>query len=162
MTGSIVDAVEPNLPFACPRCGMRSVAVGICPDCRVPLATRALAPSAGPQAPSPGPQTGDLPDLAPVFQGHPRECEEMVRILASSGIETWVDGAGRVLVPARLCELAEAALASVWEKAAQDQGLDPVTPGEAMALEARGLCPACGDPILPGAQACPSCGIALA
>lgn len=82
------------LPFACPRCRLESVGVGLCPSCKVPLSRR--------------------------------EAEEK----APAPVE-------------------------VLEREVESQGL-------VIALEAQNLCPACGDPLLPDAAACPSCGIALA
>ena len=109
-----------------------------------------------------------------VHGGLSDECEEVARILQRRGIPVSLvqsDGAsggrGRmllfeVLVPAPWSDQARQALAEAWEQEAERQGLDPVTEGEALALEAQGICPACGDPLLPGAPACASCGIALA
>jgi hypothetical protein len=68
----------------------------------------------------------------------------------------------QVLVPVGWEARAREILAVDWERETEAQGLDPVTQGKAMALDAQGLCPACGDALLPEAAQCASCGIALA
>ncbi len=157
------------LPFACPRCNLLSVAVGICPTCRIELVARAME-AAGPVAQSEAvPAAGD--GTAAVHHGLADDCREAARILEREGIPFSLVPAGQaparrevfeIQVPAGWEEPARRALAAVWEREAERQGLDPVTEGEALALDAQGLCPACSDPLLPGAEACPSCGIALA
>ena len=158
------------LPFACPKCAMRSVAVWICPECRLALVAMAMAPGHPPPASAEGEGREDPP--LTVHTGLADECEEVARILQREGVTVFIAKAGEtparrgpvfeVQVPVSWSEQARTVLAAAWEREAERQGLDPVTEGEALALEAQGLCPACGDPLLPGSPACNSCGIALA
>ncbi len=159
--------MDPFLPFACPDCGLPSVAVGICPECRVQLVARAMAPR-----PSPPPAEAVSGEEArSVFRGLPQDCERAAQRLGDAGIPVAMAMApeekGRLrafhlLVPVGWEPRALELLAADWEREAEALGHAPVTGDEALALEARGLCPACGDALMPEAAQCPSCGIALA
>ena len=148
-----MDAV---LPFACPSCGMRSVAVGICPDCRLELVASAMAPAV--------PPVPDLPGVIHVLQASLVDCRRAADLLLRQGIPASLSeegGSVRLLVPEGWEEKARLALSEAWDRDVQNLGMDPVTDEEALALEAEGKCPACGDPLMPGGASCPSCGIAL-
>lgn len=141
--------MELFLPFACPSCGMRSVATGICPGCRLELVAQAAAPQPAPAA---------VPGAHPVLRGPMGECRPAADLLMEAGIPASIapsEALFQVLVPEGWEESAARALAEDWDREAGRLGHD-------LALEEKGLCPACGDPLLPEAPACPSCGIALA
>lgn len=86
------------------------------------------------------------------------ECRKAADLLLSAGVPASIspsEGLFQVLVPEGWEERAGMALTEDWDREAERLGHD-------IALEAQGLCPACGDPLLPDAPSCPSCGIALA
>ena len=152
--------MDPVLPFACPSCGMRSVAVGICPDCRLDLVAQAVAPKAPPEVP-------DLPAVRPVLEEFRDGAERAAHLLQLAGIPASLVPSEKpsrllLMVPEGWEERAARTLSEAWDRDAERMGLDPVTEEKALALEAEGLCPACGDPLLPEGKDCPSCGIALA
>lgn len=144
-----MDAV---LPFACPSCGLRSVAVGICPECRMELVAQAARPE------DPAKPAVDLPGAHAVLRGSMHDCREAADLLLEAGIPASIapsEALFQVLVPEGMQDGAYRALGEDWDREAGRLGHE-------IALEAQGLCPACGDPVLPEGAACPSCGIALA
>ncbi|GEM_PF-6508674 len=166
--------MDPALPFHCPACGLLSVAVGICPDCRLELVARDLALSPPPvPAPAQDAVWQESPPVA-LHTGLAEDCEEIVRLLQRQDIPVALAKSGEapgrkgrmtvfeVQVPPEWLEAARKVQTEAWEQEAARQGLNPVTQGEALALEAEGKCPACNDPLLPDASVCTSCGIALA
>ena len=157
------------LPFVCPGCGLPSVSLGICPECRVRLVARATAPLT--EAPTPVPSGETFEEGRAVYRGTPQECERVAQRLRREGVPVAMAREAEerrgltmfhLLVPAGWEPRVREVLAADWERETEAQGLDPVTQDEALALEAQGLCPACGDALMPEAAACSSCGIALA
>ena len=71
--------MDPFLPFACPNCDMPSVAVGICPECRVRLVARATEPGPDP-VPVPACE-GAFEEGRAVYQGLPQDCERLAQRL---------------------------------------------------------------------------------
>lgn len=151
-----------GLLYRCPHCSLLSVAVGMCPECRVDLIQREISSM---EAPSTVVSAGK-PAIA-LYEGTAERCLEMAGTLRKGGVPVTVvpsprpEASGKpsqlfvVAVPEADRGRADACLTQAWDELLRAQG-------EEIAREAEGLCPACGDPIVPGRAPCPSCGIALA